>query len=275
MAQKKVFEFDSIGSRFWLESLDKSVFDENTKQDVLNYCTAYDDLYSRFKPQSLVSQLAKRGYIDNPPAELCQMLDYAKEIYNVTEGAFNITVGATLQNLGYGSSEYAGEFTQNPWRSITWNSKRIQAEPAMVLDFGGFGKGWMIDAITKLLIARGFSQFIVNGGGDMYVKSEKPVQITIDDPLRPGYASGSVWLQNKSLACSDIIKRSWQTPSGNKHHIVDTTTQDSSNTGVVASYVIADTALVADTMATVLIIKPDLEQRLKQRYSLQTRLLTS
>lgn len=275
MAASKTVEFDSIGSRFWLESLDNMPFSATLQQKVIRYCEQFDDRYSRFKDDSLISSLAKTGKLANPSAELLSMLEYAKSMYRVTDGVFNITVGAALHTMGYGDSAYAGKVLHNPWQKVTWNERLVRVPKGMMLDFGGFGKGWLIDGVSELLRAAGHEQFIVNGGGDLYVKSHTPVTITLEDPTNPGFALREVYIQDAALACSDIVKRSWVTPVGKKHHIVDPKSGDSSGNGVIASYVIAPTALVADTMATVLIVCPEQQRKLERDYDFTSIMITS
>lgn len=269
------FIFDSIGSRFWLESLDGGTFDDALKKEIFTYATNFDDTYSRFKDNSLVSQLAKSGHINNPPAEMLRMLEFSKRMYEASEGAFNITVGATLHKFGYGSREHGGEVIADPWRKIVWDSKQVICPKGLMLDFGGFGKGWMIDAISDILRAHGVSQFIVNGGGDLYVQSDSPIDIALENPLIPNAVLGSVKITRGALAGSNTIKRSWKDGTVTKHHIIDPALSDSSDSGVIASYVTADSALIADALATVVIISPQLKDALEAKFNAKIMFVTN
>ena len=63
-----MFEFDSIGSRFWIEPLDGHIITSDTKNRIMSYCDQFDNTYSRFKDDSLIAQLAHKGTIHTPPA---------------------------------------------------------------------------------------------------------------------------------------------------------------------------------------------------------------
>lgn len=265
MTHRGTFQFDSIGSRFWLERLDGEPFTNDIKAKVTDYANMFDASYSRFNKDSLVARLARTGVLKQPPAELLEMLDYSRQTYDISEGAFNVTVGAVLHKLGYGARRHGGSVIADPWHVITWSKDKVVVPRGMMLDFGGFGKGWMIDAISAMLKANSIGRFVVNGGGDLYVQNDTPIDFALEDPLRPGYALRGVQIATGALAASNTTKRSWHDGDMKKHHIIDPATQDSSHTPVIASFVTANTALVADTIATIVIIRPDLKEKLKKQ----------
>ncbi len=269
-----LFEFDSIGSRFWIERLDDSAIDRKTQAQIVAYAERIDDTYSRFKPTSLISKLARTGTVKHPSVELRSMLDYARRMHQASEGVFNITVAGVLHQMGYGDPEYGDEVLRDPWQVITWSKDELRVPPGLMLDFGGFGKGWMIDEMAAILRRNGIEQFIVNGGGDLFVQHCEPVEFFLENPHNPGYSLQSVFIQHGALAGSDTVKRSWQTEEGaKKHHIIDPATSDSSDSGITASYVIAPTALLADTLATIIIVRPDLASKLEQAFGVKTLLI--
>lgn len=269
------FIFDSIGSRFWLERLDNQPFSSELKTDIYQYATRFDDAYSRFKDTSLVAQLARDGVLYDPPQELLDMLDYSKRMFIASGGAFNITVGAALHKLGYGKREHGGDVLADPWGHMAWSTDTVTAPKGLMLDFGGFGKGWMIDAISDILRSHGVERFVVNGGGDLYVQNSEPVEFALENPLQPGIVLRTIAMTKGALAGSDTLKRAWDNAGVQKHHIIDPVSGDSSHGDVVASYVSADSALVADTLATIAIINPALKPRLAADFHADIMLLTN
>lgn len=270
---KHIFEFDAIGSRFWLEDLTGAALPFAITDKILASVAAFNDDYSRFRPQSLVMQLADEGVLHSPPLELLQMLTLSKDMYAVSDGAFNITIGSTLNALGYGNAKRSGKALADPWEHINWNTEEVRVPAGTVLDFGGLGKGWLIDKIADILRTHGIGRFIVNGGGDLYVQNTEPIEFALEDPLHTDKVLRVVHIQQGALAGSDTLKRVWDSGAGRQHHIIDPTTQRPSDSGVIASYVLADTALMADVAATILIIKPNLKDSFEQQYGLKSLLI--
>lgn len=269
------YEFDSIGTRWWLEILDdSSSFTPELVSRLRATAEQFDRRYSRFRDDSLVSELYEQGHLSHPPAEMVNMLAFAREMYEVSEGAFDITVGNDLHRMGYGTRRKSHELdTSSFWEQVVVTPAEIILPYHVMLDVGGFGKSWLIDSFVRDMRLAGVEQFIVNGGGDLYVYSDKPVRIRLEDPYDASKFIGSVDIKQGALAASNTIKRVWQDGAAQKHHIIDPRTHDSSQTSAIASYVTARNALVADTMATILILRPELEQTLAKNYGLKTKLI--
>lgn len=202
------------------------------------------------------------------------MLDFARTASVDTDGVFNITVGASLNRLGYGETRRAGVVSADFWDHVEMSHKGIRIPETIQLDFGGFGKGWLIDTFVEYLRSKGYESFIVNGGGDLYVASTQPVKIALEDPYTTHRTIGSVWLRDSALAASSSLKRTWCFEGETRHHIIDPSQDASSTSNVVASFVIASEAKVADMLATVLIVRPELEARLRASYTVTTKLVS-
>lgn len=270
---QNLFTLDAIGSRFWIEDLTGNRLPIQVQRQIKAYVDTFDDRYSRFKAGSLVSQLAANGTLQRPPDEMITMLNLSKLLYDATDGVFNITVGAALSGLGYGSKQTGDKVLVNPWSVIAWSKKAVNVPKGLVLDFGGLGKGWLIDRIAEILQQQGIQQFIVNGGGDLYVQNTDPIEFALEDPLADEKVLQTVCIQKGALAGSDTLKRSWDSHGARKHHIINPKTGDSSDSGIIASYVLADSTVIADSLATVLIVDPTLKDGLERQFGLKTLLI--
>ena len=271
----KLYEFDSIGTHWWIELLDDSTFDDALIATLQRTADQFDQRYSRFRDDSLVSKLYKEGRLAHPPAEMLRMLEFAHAMYDVSDGAFDLTVGNDLHRMGYGKRVIAKHTDDTSlWDQIVVTPAEIIYPDGVMLDFGGLGKGWLIDQFSRDLMLAGKQSFIVNGGGDLYVRSQEPIEFSLEDPHDNSKRIGQIKIARGALAGSNTLKRTWAVGSTQKHHIIDPTTHDSSRTAIVASYVAAESALIADVMATILILRPELKERLVERYHLKAMLVT-
>lgn len=270
----QMHEFDAIGTHWWLERLDGGEFDDATKQALADYTLLFDQRYSRFRNDSLVAQLSRDGELHNPPQEMLDMLDFAQELTDASDGAFSLLVGNQLQQLGYGKPFITARTVLAVNRQgLQWNHKGVRVAKGTVLDFGGLGKGWLIDEYAKILRTHGVKEFIVNGGGDLYVDASEPISFALEHPYDPTLKIGDIKIQKGALAASSTVKRAWKKGRKTLHHIIDPTTGKPSDTGIVATFVCAHTALVADALATILVIRPDLKESLERRYNAETLLV--
>ena len=95
--------------------------------------------------------------------------------------------------------------------------------------------------------------FCIDAGGDIiyFNTSNKPISIGLENPYSIKQVIGEVRILNKSICASAGNRRKW----GKFHHIIDPHTLKSPDS-VIASWVVADTALIADAIATCLFLVP-------------------
>lgn len=270
---QNLFCFDAIGTRWWIERLDQNHWDEGLKKLLIDEVSRFNKAYSRFDEDSILSNLLRIGHIDSQSPEIQAMFEFARNMYNATDGVFDISVGYSLEKLGYGRRHESLDSPQNYWPQISINPESITIPKGLRLDFGGFGKGWLIDNLVAIIRANRVDEFIVNGGGDLYVSSARPIEIVLEDPRNPKTQFGTVHLQNSAMAASSTTKRTWRKGEQTHHHIIDPNTKTSSSSQVMASFVTSRSALIADTLATTLIVRPELESKLHASFEFEATLI--
>lgn len=262
-------EFESLGTHWWIE-----IFDDlpaaAAYEAVLARVDAFHDDYSRFIPGSYVGRLNSHKQLKNPPQELIDMLLFARDMHIETDGIFNISVGAILGQLGYGTAEAGSNVRATMWDNTVIDQKLITIPADIEVDLGGFGKGWIIDQIGVLLRNMGHPFFLINGGGDILVSSEKPIELALEHPVDTTKMIGTTRITSGALAVSSTKKRVWKQGDTTHHHIIDPRTHMPSQSDIASTYVKADSALIADTLATVILIDPAQNDRLSKKYDLQT-----
>lgn len=262
-----VHEFEAMGTHWWCELLDTTIFPDDLRNKINQMVEQFIATYSRFDEHSLLSRLNQTGSVTHPPAEFVSTMKFAREMFEASDGTFNISVGGKLHDLGYGSRTHRNRVNSALWDDTVVSDTCIRIPKNTTIDFGGFGKGWLIDKIAALLRANGYESFIINGGGDILVSSRKPIELALEHPTDRTRAIGSVKITHGSLAASSNVKRAWKTADGTtKHHIIDPATNDSAVGIVTATFVQANSTLVADAIATILLINPRLVSKLRQRY---------
>ncbi len=268
------YEFDAIGTHWWCERLDGEKFSSLIQDEFEQYTAKFTQRYSRFRDDSLVAELARTRELQRPPKEMLDMLTFAQEMFEVSDGSFNLSVGACLHALGYGKRKYSGKIIQSFHDTVQFSDEKIIVPKGLMLDFGGFGKGWLIDEYAKILHKYGVNYFLINGGGDLYVQAEQPIEFALEHPYDASLKIGQTRIQDGALAASSVMKRVWKDGKTTAHHIIDPQTGEPSNTDVIATFVKAKSALIADTLATILILRPELREQLEKRYSAQIIVVT-
>lgn len=248
--------FPALGTAWWIEisSILTPTEAAELQSILLTAISEFETRYSRFKTDSLISEINTKRELHSPDLQLQTILQYGADLYNRTNTYFNFLIGDILNARGY-TADYrftpTTEPTQapNPDTALTISEKSIALHEGMI-DIGGFGKGYLIDELARILKECGVSEFLINGGGDMYgtTLDGAPIQIYLEHPTEPKTFLGTITIQNQGFAASSPFKRHWLHDGHSYNHIVGDTKQP------LASFVVAKTARDADAFATMVLL---------------------
>ena len=194
---------------------------------------------SNWEPGSDLSRFNRETGWHNLKPDFMTVLARALEIAQLTGGAYDPTLGARMDMLGFGPSVHPGESqaaephaqasppatldsgasrSQSDWRSITLDPQNHRAlQPGGVaLDLSSIAKGHAVDLCAARLRALGIPSFLMEIGGEFVGEGVKPdaqpwwVQLELSDIApEPGEPPQTdVALVNIAIATSgDFVRR--------------------------------------------------------------------
>ncbi|MCS3877859.1 FAD:protein FMN transferase [Gordonia amarae] len=224
-----------------------------------------DRTWSRFRDDSMVADMARGPGRFPIPVGDQPLIDWYERLYRVTGGAVSPLVGQALVNAGY-DAQYTlrriGGISPCPaWNDvIATHDGDLVTTTATVFDVGAAGKGFAIDRVAEI-VAGYTDSFIVDGSGDMVISTGDPVRVALEHPGDPSKAIGVATLGSGAICASARNRRAWG-EHGDWHHIIDPTT-GTPTWDVVATWVIAPTAMLADGLSTALFFTPP--ERLREQ----------
>jgi len=267
-----------LGTAWWIEVFDE-LTTENTQfvfDDLRVFIEKFDDQYSRFKPESIITNLNSTHKLLKPKAETIALLEYGLTLYRDTHEVFNFLVGETLESHGYDAKysftpKDSSVTTPDPTEAIRISKEMIVLSLGHI-DIGGYGKGYLIDLVAmRLKTIHRIKYFLINGGGDMFGTSNfgKPITIYLEHPSIGDTYLEETTLLNEGFAASSTQKRRWESAGKVYTHIVDTKTGQSSQSSL-GIFVKAPTAAMADAWATTLLISaPENHTEMMERKSIR------
>ncbi len=253
-------QFKALGT-YWnisiwdnLESVDIEI-----QKYIKDLIQTFDKNYSRFQSKSYISRLNRSHTLENPPAELVNLLSQALTHFKNTNGIFNIGVGGVLEFYGYGTTQQNTNkpIYQSLEEYINITKSKITTHNCTFIDLGGFGKGYLIDKIGEVLKNKyKIENFIINGGGDILASSSPNTKQTIylQDPFNSKKLKAKLTIQNSAICSSSTQKRRWLQNNTSKTHIIDPNRM-SSTLKEKYTFVSAKSCQIADMLATTLCIK--------------------
>ena len=141
-----------------------------------------------------------------------------------------------------------------------YQNSLIKAFKEQQIDVNAIAKGWGVDHLFDLINSFGYSNFMVEIGGEVRVSGKniqnKPWQIGIDYPAvntNPGEKiMGIVSLTNKSMATSGNYRNFYEYNSKKFSHIIDPRTGYAIKSDIASVTVVAERCIDADAVATAL-----------------------
>ncbi len=128
--------------------------------------------------------------------------------------------------------------------------------PKMKVGLGGIGKGYAVDRVYDLFIAKGLSNFYINGAGDIRVHSgadaKRKWRIGIRNPMSkdPNKSVGVIQISSGAIASSGGYIHNVLGDQFN-HHIINPKTGKSKRT-IIGSTILALDTITADVTATII-----------------------
>lgn len=246
----------ALGTEWYLE-----LSQHKNAAELFSACTTlledFENSYSRFRKHSLLTTLNTTGRLANPSSEFIDLITQGQEYFTQSGGVFNILSAQAQEAQGY-DAEYSFhghryEHTlPNPNTDIVIEKNQLILQ-AGKLDFGGFGKGYAIDMLRYYLQSHAIEEFIINGGGDMYVHTQQPTTLYLEHPFQPNQYTHKIDLRHSALAASSTNKRSWK-PKNTKDTLSHILSDEDSNT-LPGTFVTASHATEADAYATIYMLK--------------------
>lgn len=143
-------------------------------------------LMSFHDAESDVSRLNRGAHIAPVVVDPWTMdvLECAQNLSRLTEGIFDITIGAELQRWqllpGEGRSD---DLAASSYQKIYFaDGGKVGFEAPLTIDLGGIAKGFAVDRAVATLIAEGVSSGVVNAGGDLFVFGDGSENVCVRAP---------------------------------------------------------------------------------------------
>ena len=230
-----------------------------------------DDLLSTGKDTSEVAQINANG-----GGVLSEDTDYlvkrALDIYQSTNGAFDISIYPVMQLWGFTTGNFAvpSESDLAAKLALVDAGKIILSEEngqtsislpeGMEIDLGGIAKGYTSGRVMDVMKSYGIKSAVINLGGNAHVLGNKTDgsqwKVGIQAPEEENGYLGGVSVTDKAIITSGGYERYFvDKDTGVKyHHIIDPKTGYSANNGLISVTIVSADSTLADGLSTSLFV---------------------
>lgn len=253
--------------------------DKNLDAEILAAMNKIDSELSVFNPESTVSRFNAEE-IDTVSKEFYDVFTLSKEINEMSDGAFDPTVGPLIALWGFGEK---GHDTPEPdsaaiaealynvginkyditkcGNAYAIMNPRMDRHPQF--NFSAIAKGYGVDLVAKSLKDNGCENFMVEIGGEISVSGHNPQrrdwQVQIDAPVQ-GNGHNRLMvipLKNEAIATSGNYRNNRVLADGTRvGHTISPVTGRPIITNILSATIIAPTCAEADALATACMAMP-------------------
>jgi thiamine biosynthesis lipoprotein len=200
--------------------------------------------------------------------ELFFLLETGLYYSALTDGAFDITLGAIVELWGIGTDfarvpeadEIAEAVENSGFEHLVLNESERTVRflrEGLRIDLGAFAKGYAADEMRCVLLENGVTSAILDLGGDIIIIGDnagKNRRIGIADPQNPAAIRAILQASDMAVMTSGDYERFFEHENTRYHHIFDRRTGFPADSGIISATVIANCPMRADALSTALFV---------------------
>lgn len=249
----------------------KNIDPAGLKQKVENILNRFDRSLSIYNDSSILTRVNRNENI-SLDTFFTEAFRKSQVISEMTDGAFDITVGPLVKAWGFGP-DARKSFTEAKRDSLLklvgmdkvsiLNGKLVKSNPHIILDFNAIAQGYSVDIICRFFDSLDIKNYLVEIGGEVRSKGRKSGElwrIGIDRPtdnnLSPGQdIEAVIKISNKALATSGNYRKFYIEDGIKYSHEINPKTGYPAKNTLLSISIIADDCATADGIATACMVK--------------------
>lgn len=242
----------------------------NYKSEIDSVLRAFNQSLSTYIPDSEISRLNRTGMLINPSEMFMDVTRASTEIFRVTDGAFDPTVGPLVNAWGFGpdkkinlldSSEVDSLMHYVGFQRVQVSDHEVVMDSLMYLDYSAVAKGYAVDLVGAFLESKGFENYMVEIGGEVRARGQNEKnetwKIGIEDPLvqmDERRLLAIVRLKDRSMATSGNYRNYYKVGDRTIAHTINPKTGFNTDHSLLSASVFAPDCMSADAYATAFMV---------------------
>ena len=242
---------------------------EDFQEEIDQELNRLNEIFSHYAKNATISKINKNIDVV-PEEEFIRCFQRAREISEITSGAFDITAGPLINAWGFGPEQKEKMTPQmvDSLKAITGyrkvkltNGKIVKDNPLMQLNMSAIAKGYTCDLMGDFLEKKGCTNFMVDIGGEVVAKGKndrgKVWTIGIRQPNENPFNSelnAAIMLPNHALATSGNYLNFYEENGKKYAHTIDPSTGYPVQHSLLSSTVLANDCMTADAFATAFMV---------------------
>ena len=277
-AQSEIRSFRgrTMGTTYMVKVFGAEDLSDDIRFDIDGELRKVNDQMSTYLKSSEVSQFNASTSTEwfDVSRETAEVVEFAQSVSKATSGAFDITVGPSVNAWGFGPDERTGkppepERVELAKANIGFENLFVRLDPPALrksiadlqIDLSAIAKGHGVDRVVNLLANRGAKSVFVEIGGEVRTSGDKagePWKVGIQTPdadhleIMVAHPMGGGTGADESMATSGDYRNNFIADDVRYSHTIDPKTGKPIQNDMASVSVISESCMVADAWATAL-----------------------
>ena len=243
---------------------------ENLSQGIEKVLEGVDASMSTWRDDSELSRfnsLEDQSEWIEISAPLHEVLSTARKVSELTDGAFDVTIGPVVNLWGFGpdarpdkipgDEELAASLETTGYGKLQLRSDppALRASSNQYIDLSAIAKGYGVDAVASYLKDEGITAYLVEIGGEVHASGHKPDgeawRLAIEQPVSERREINRVVaLDSHAMATSGDYRNYYESEGRRFSHTIDPKDGRPISHTLASVTVISDNCMMADALAT-------------------------
>jgi len=270
------FSGPTMGTSFTVKIADfpEEISEQSLDSDIKRILTRINERMSTYQENSEVSRFNKLQTTDwfKVSQETIFVVNEALRVSDLTQGAFDITVGPLVNLWGFGPPRRStvlpsDELIKETQANIGYRLLHTRDDPPAIrkedpqvqIDLSAIAKGYAVDQIAEHLQSQHIGNYLVEVGGEMRAKGKNAGgmawKVAIEKPILKHRAVHRVLhLDNKAIATSGNYRNFFEENGVRFSHTINPITGKPITHNLASVSVINTSSMRADALATGLMV---------------------
>lgn len=262
-AEKTFFAMDTVMT---LSAVGEGA--EEALQAAVQEIQRLDGMLSTGDKDSLVCEINETGK-GAATEDIRALLQYSQQLYESTDGSFDITVYPAMELWGFPTGEYhvPQEAELEKVRELLGmeqirideqTGELVLQKEGMAIDFGGIAKGYTSSRVIDIFREYGVKRGIISLGGNVHTLGTREDgtywKVAIKDPEDTDSYLGIAEVADEAVITSGGYERFFEENGASYHHIIDPATCAPADSGLISVTIVSKDGALADGLSTSLYI---------------------
>ena len=268
MEQKQIFAMDTIMT---LTAYGKHAEEGlNAAASVINSMEALLDPELPTSTTYAINHAEGANVVIN--AQIAKMLSTAKTVYELSDGALDLSIYPVVKLWGFVDSRYyvplneeiSAQLVRKAFDKMVLTSYpatgsySVSFPAGTEISFGAIGKGCAAENAISAMRQAGVESGIISLGGNVQTLGLKPDgskwTVAVQDPNNTASWVGTVKVGETAVVTSGSYQRFFEFDGNTYHHIINPQTGGPANNGLLSATIICEDGTLADALSTTMFV---------------------